>query len=1034
MPSLIVPAITAIGAAVGGSFGATLIMYSAQIAAGLVAVGGVALSSYQKRKMERKARAAYNAAQVDRLVNVASTVQQRLLVLGRVRTGGHVFFRGSVGQYREKFVMLVALAAHEIDAVEQVYLNDVAVTLDGNGYVQTEPYALQRTETASATFAPGASSITLAHTPVAGSVKVTVSYVDSGGSGGDKIKTKTLSASVSGNTVTLSGGPWVPTSGLDDAAPKVSYQYTVTDSKARIRTYLGSAGQTADAQVMADFPSLWTVDHRARGVAYLVCEYWYDETAYPSGLPTVTARVRGARVFDPRTGTTGYTDNPALMARHVLLHPQFGKRSSLTAAEEARIIAAANACDIAHDYGEGAVPMFRAGVAVPFGTAARDVLDDLAQAMGGQWAYAAGEFHLRAGVYTAPVLALTEADLAVARRDAGGATSRQAIGISPHTARADKFNSVAPRIWDAAQDYQQVVLEPVKGSALITRDGVELVQEVDMPAVTYAQQAQHVAGIAMRDARDPLTVTLPFKLTAYRVTLFDTVTLTLARYGWAAKEFVVMGRQWTLDGGLLLTLKETAAAIYQPDAAFIAGGYAQNTALPSPWAIDPPTGLDAASGTAELQLQADGTVLTRVRVSWDAVTDQTILQGGSVEVQWADMAAPALAWNSTSTSGRDTQLYIPGAADGTTLLIRARTRNQLAASDWGTQIAHTVLGKTEPPPPFDLVQVLAQPDGTRQFNFGYTATAVPVDWLGAEIRYLTGTHASPVWDDMLRLNNEQTHYTASPVEINQLLSGPHTFAFRSKDTTGNLSTSALFYITLPPRRLGDVVAEFDEATEFWPGTASAAAVNAQANTVEANSLTTWADLSTWDAWTRWAQSAASPITYTTPVRDLTAVVSCLLDVSVAASGVSAIELRSSETSNDPVADPAAWTAWGPADQRVTARYVQLRVTVTADGSNPVPTLSTLAYVATAPLKNEYLNDQDISTYTGANRIGIGDVRIPLANSYGTLLEINCVIQDASVGSWAWVLIDKALTGPRVQFRLNGTLADPDLTDFIIKGF
>lgn len=350
------------------------------------------------------------------------------------------------------------------------------------------------------------------------------------------------------------------------------------------------------------------------------------------------------------------------------------------------------------------------------------------------------------------------------------------------------------------------------------------------------------------------------------------------------------------------------------------------------------------------------------------------------------------------------------------------------------RLQHTVQGLSVPPPPFDLVQVLAQPDGTRQFAFGYTSTAVPVDWLGAEIRYLTGTHTSPVWDDMRRLNNEQTHYTASPVEINQLLSGPHTFAYRSKDTSGNLSTPTLYHITLPPRRLGDVVAEFDEATEGWPGTASSAAVNAQANTVEANSLTTWADLTTWDAWTRWAQSAASPITYTTPVRDLTAVVSCLLDVSVAASGVSAIELRSSETSNDPAADPAAWTAWGPADQRVTARYVQLRVTVTADGSNPVPTLSTLAYVATAPLKNEYLNDQDISTYTGANRIGVGDVRIPLANSYGTLLEINCVIQDASVGSWAWVLIDKALTGPRLQFRLNGTLADPDLTDFIIKGF
>jgi hypothetical protein len=50
-------------------------------------------------------------------------------------------------------------------------------------------------------------------------------------------------------------------------------------------------------------------------------EFWYDETAFPSGLPNVTAIVRGARCFDPRTGATAWTQTPALMMRHVLTHP-----------------------------------------------------------------------------------------------------------------------------------------------------------------------------------------------------------------------------------------------------------------------------------------------------------------------------------------------------------------------------------------------------------------------------------------------------------------------------------------------------------------------------------------------------------------------------------------------------------------------------------------------------------------------------------------------------------------------------------------
>ena len=88
-----------------------------------------------------------------------------------------------------------------------------------------------------------------------------------------------------------------------------------------------------------------TAEAMVRGVAYLICEFDYDETAFPSGLPNVSAVIRGAKLYDPRTATTAWSENPALMVRHVLTHPQFGKRASITAAEDARITAAANVCD-----------------------------------------------------------------------------------------------------------------------------------------------------------------------------------------------------------------------------------------------------------------------------------------------------------------------------------------------------------------------------------------------------------------------------------------------------------------------------------------------------------------------------------------------------------------------------------------------------------------------------------------------------------------------------------------------------------------
>lgn len=1010
MPALIPAVISTIGGALGTT-------------ASLWALGAsVVLSVYQRDTAKRKARAQFNASQVDRLVNTGGTTQPRMLLMGRVRVGGFVAFRGSVGVHKEKFVMILALAAHEIDAVEQVYLNDTAVTLDGNGYVLTAPYALSRTETGRATYAPGAVTITLDHDPMAGSIEVTAKRDLS-----DRGRTETvrLPFSVSGRVVTLTSGPWVPASFLDSQAPTVAYQHTLVTPKARIRAYLGAPGQTADAQVMADFPTLWTSAHVGNWQAFLACEYWYDETAFPSGLPNVTAQVRGARLTDLRTSTTAWSENAALMQRHVLLHPQFGKRTALTAEEEARIIATANACDIGHDYGDGAMPMYRAGVAVPFGTAARDVLDDLASAMGGQWAYAAGQFYPRAGVYTPPVLSLSEADLAVVRRDADGAVSRRAMGINPHAARADKVNTIAPRIWDAAQGSQLVTLTQVSNAALVARDGATLVQELELAAVSYAQQAQHVAGILLRDSRDPLTVTLPFKLTAYRVELFDVVSLTIARYGWVAKPFLVLGRQWSVDGGLMLTLKETAAAIYQPDAAFVPSGYAQNTSLSNPWEIEPPAITSITSGTSELVLQADGTVLTRVRVGWAAVQDLQVLQGGVIELQWATLGGTDLLWSTATANPYETSAFISGAADGEVLLIRARTRSPLAVSDWSPQQAHTVVGQTEPPAAFDFFDIRAQPDGTRQYNFGYTTTEKPVDWQGCEIRYLAGTHAAPVWGDMELLQDEQTFYTSSPVEINAPLEGVWTFSCKSRDRSGNLSAALVRSITLSKRRSGSTYQEMPN-DPAWPGTLSSMVkVGVE---LEAASASTWATLpSTWDAWTQWAVSPAASGSYTTPGLDLETTIAGQVDATVVALGTVTVELSTS-------ADGSTWGAWGPASDVFTARWVRLRVTVAADGSNPLATLQRLEWRVSADIKREYLNDVVVSGLTGAYRIGTGDVRAPIEKTYIVIRVATATVQDSRAGTWSVTRVDKdTTTGPRFRFYLDGVLTDPQFTDFEIEG-
>ena len=84
------PQAIAWGISVLAGAGGTITLGMLVAAYAITLVGTLALSSYQKRKAERMAKAQFDAAQVDRLVNVSGTVAPRRLALGRLRTGGQV--------------------------------------------------------------------------------------------------------------------------------------------------------------------------------------------------------------------------------------------------------------------------------------------------------------------------------------------------------------------------------------------------------------------------------------------------------------------------------------------------------------------------------------------------------------------------------------------------------------------------------------------------------------------------------------------------------------------------------------------------------------------------------------------------------------------------------------------------------------------------------------------------------------------------------------------------------------------------------
>lgn len=111
--------------------------------------------------------------------------------------------------------------------------------------------------------------------------------------------------------------------------------------------HLGEDDQTVDANLKAAFGDDWTDDHRLRGLAYVVLKFVADATLFPGGaVPNISFNIRGCnQIYDPRTGVTGYADNPILCARHYLINARFGMKVPADLVDDAVTIGEASACD-----------------------------------------------------------------------------------------------------------------------------------------------------------------------------------------------------------------------------------------------------------------------------------------------------------------------------------------------------------------------------------------------------------------------------------------------------------------------------------------------------------------------------------------------------------------------------------------------------------------------------------------------------------------------------------------------------------------
>ena len=120
-----------------------------------------------------------------------------------------------------------------------------------------------------------------------------------------------------------------------------------TDSKftglVRQSAYLGSTTQIADPDFVAETAGQWTADHRLRGRTVLYSRLKGNATAFPSGVPNISAIVWGVdEIPDPRNGSIGWTNNAILI---IYWWMTWGEGYDPADFDVDTLVAAANICD-----------------------------------------------------------------------------------------------------------------------------------------------------------------------------------------------------------------------------------------------------------------------------------------------------------------------------------------------------------------------------------------------------------------------------------------------------------------------------------------------------------------------------------------------------------------------------------------------------------------------------------------------------------------------------------------------------------------
>lgn len=624
----------------------------------------------------------------------------RQIVYGVQRIGGTTIYQsttgvgGSGGNYVFNYV--ICLATHEIDAIQNIYLDGRRVywKQDGNaanvgcGTVSTPPSTLVHLS--------GGSVVSATATGGSGFAGVKPSRYrvrfqgDGSGAAGYATNSGTITSPVWSIHITAGGsgyttctcevqgafnfGGVAASDEQDPTQPGFGIGYGIGpggphynfDGKVYCEARFGDQPPGDYMASLSANDSTWPSTARVAGCAYIYLNVGYTQSQFPNA-PEIKLTINGKNtIFDPRTGNRGFSTNWALQVADVITDPVFGLGDQVNTAQ---LIAAANVCDQPRLTSQGNEAWFTQHMHYDTGTSPGEALSQMMPTAAGRLSYISGQWYIWPAYWQGPSFTFDQSALIDTPSWQPYRSFKELFNrvngtyIAPNYPYSvvgnlyDKngwYYGVTSNVWPLAfqpTNFPQYAADTLHGfgsDVFLAQDGgIQLPLELSLRGCLSIVQAQYVAKVHLLRNRFQGSGQFRMKLGCYQMQPTDVMQFSMPAMSWFSKNLEVSGPlQLAMeplgDGDKVPALFvdvpviETDPSIYEWSLGEELTPYdvpaAPGQAFEFP---QPVTGLTIAADPTAVT-RTDGNTARRLLVQWTPPNDPYVNFGGFIQAQWRD--------------------------------------------------------------------------------------------------------------------------------------------------------------------------------------------------------------------------------------------------------------------------------------------------------------------------------------------------------------------------------------------------------------